>query len=449
MPPLLSVKKILTLYLETYNFRTDLPIGVYRNEKYEQLYTQKAIDDLPDFCKYVEKDPLIKSLCDEDHKRRANCLKKDPLIKSLCDEDHKRRANCLNGPVCEYCHFGIANYKYPIIVNCKHYGTILTGKRRILGNEEEELKKFKKTLGMIEESCKIDATKKEEMICKFNAVKKIPLKDFRSSCETILRNVGSFFEEVLIIRENAIKTENNRALSIQLAAHELIGPLVSIKGDAELLEELLDPLSDKEKILICRSIWNATERMRVFADNLRSGIDIEGDYKFQIESLYRLIRNCILPYETMAKEKGIIIIKPKIEPFDIKADIALEEFELALKNLIHNAVKYSYFGTDREPRYVEIIGNLSKNKGYYEISISNLGVGIERDEIEKRTITKRFVRGKLSNDRERIGTGMGLYVVDKVITKHNGTLEFSSEFKGGPYLNTFTIKFPLQHENGG
>jgi signal transduction histidine kinase len=188
----------------------------------------------------------------------------------------------------------------------------------------------------------------------------------------------------------------------------------------------------------------------VVADSLRSGmISIEGDYNFHRKHLFTVVNKCIKPYEMMAKEKGVIIKKPIIKPNDIYVEIASEEFELALKNLINNAVKYSYFGTTERSNYVEIIGNLSIKKGYYEIKISNLGIGIEPEEIKNRTITKKFVRGKLSNDSERIGTGIGLFVVEKVIKKHKGWLEFTSEFKDGPYLNTFSIGFPITHENGG
>jgi len=230
------------------------------------LYTKKAIEDLPYFCKLMEK---------------------DPMLYKFCEEDHKKRANCLNESRCEYCHMGIANYKHSLIINDKHVGTLLTGKRRIIGNGDLEWEKFKKGLERIEESYAISDLQKEELEKGFINVKKITSIDFQTNCKEVLNVVGSFIEQVLLIRENAINTEKNISVSIQLSAHELIGPLVSIKGDAELLEELLTSSQNKksltsedykELIFTCRSMWDATERLRVFADNLRHGlIDIEGD----------------------------------------------------------------------------------------------------------------------------------------------------------------------------
>jgi ligand-binding sensor protein len=425
----LDLDKLLQLFLDLLSLRTGLPICILYRKNSNPLYTQKCVGELPEFCKYLEKDSKLNQLCEKDHKKRA---------------DH------LNHPFCEYCHFGIANIKHPIFVGNKHFGTILIGKRRIIGNEHEEWERFKKRLEQIEKPYEIDTLKKDEMIEKFNSVQKISLQDFKTNCYSVLDDIGLFFSEVLLIYEKAIFTESNRLLSIQLAAHEFISPLVSIKGDVELLEELVSPKGDKEIITICQSIWDATERLMVVADSLRSGmISIEGDYNFHRKHLFTVVNKCIKPYEMMAKEKGVIIKKPIIKPNDIYVEIASEEFELALKNLINNAVKYSYFGTTERSNYVEIIGNLSIKKGYYEIKISNLGIGIEPEEIKNRTITKKFVRGKLSNDSERIGTGIGLFVVEKVIKKHKGWLEFTSEFKDGPYLNTFSIGFPITHENGG
>ena len=428
MTSLLDLDKVLKLYLEIYNFLTGLPLGISYCENFNLLNTQKSMSELPEFCKY---------------------LKEDEMLNKLCEEDHNKRANRLNQPFCEYCHFGITNHKHPIFVDNKHFGTILIGKRRIIGNEDEEWEVFKKRLEQIEKTCGIDTLKKEEIIRKFNEIPRVSFEEFQTKCQIVLADIDSFFGEVLSIRENAISTENNRSLSIQLAAHELIGPLAAIKGDIELLEELLNPLENEEIITICQSIWEATERLRVFTDNLRSGIiDIEGNYMFHRRHLYTIVKNCIQSYEMMAKEKGIII-RLNINPKDIYVDIASEEFELALKNLIHNAIKYSYFGTNKVSKYVEIIGDFSKKEGYYEISISNVGIGIEPEEIKNRTITNKFVRGKLSSDRERVGSGIGLYVVEKIIKKHKGWLEFTSEFEGGPYLNIFSIGFPITNENGG
>lgn len=124
------------------------------------------------------------------------------------------------------------------------------------------------------------------------------------------------------------------------------------------------------------------------------------------------------------------------------------EISLMFKNLLHNAVKYSYrMLKSGKKRYVKVNVILNKDNNY-EIKISNYGVGILEE--EKELIWKPRYRGLKSRDRNRTGAGLGLPLVKHVVEEiHHGEVFFDSiELNGkyGPYLTIFTVKLPISHK---
>lgn len=128
------------------------------------------------------------------------------------------------------------------------------------------------------------------------------------------------------------------------------------------------------------------------------------------------------------------------------AEMVPRSLALALKNLVHNAVKYSYrtvsFG---QPRYVEICCKLLDGR-YYEVTITNYGIGILEHEIEGGLIWRPRYRGILSMDRNRSGSGLGLSHTWQAVTKvHGGRIEARSlPQSGGAFLTVFTVTLPIR-----
>ena len=94
---------------------------------------------------------------------------------------------------------------------------------------------------------------------------------------------------------------------------------------------------------------------------------------------------------------------------------------MAISNLIENALKYSED---------EIIVNISNNS----ITVIDKGIGIEEKELEK--INKKFYR--VSNNGWNNSLGLGLFIVQSVLSLHNFSLLIDSEFKKG---SQFSINY--------
>ena len=123
-------------------------------------------------------------------------------------------------------------------------------------------------------------------------------------------------------------------------------------------------------------------------------------------------------------------------------------------NLLNNAVKYSFDGTSNHKSQIKIVCKpvYGQNGNYYCIEISNHGVGIMPDELEK--VFYYGYRGKMARDRNRFGSGLGLPAVKKIIEGHGGYIDIDSVLEGrafdgsklNPYKTTVKIFLPLMQE---
>jgi signal transduction histidine kinase len=102
----------------------------------------------------------------------------------------------------------------------------------------------------------------------------------------------------------------------------------------------------------------------------------------------------------------------------------------ALTNLVGNAVHH---GSDKWPIKVAAHGALEE----VVISVHNKGPIIRREELGP--IFQAMTRGSSDGSRDRRHLGLGLYIVDKIVAAHGGSIDVrSSEDEG----TTFTVHLP-------
>jgi two-component system phosphate regulon sensor histidine kinase PhoR len=99
-------------------------------------------------------------------------------------------------------------------------------------------------------------------------------------------------------------------------------------------------------------------------------------------------------------------------------------------NLIDNALKYSKGNPNINIELASISGEL-------QLSVSDKGIGIEADYIDK--IFDKFFRVPSGDHHNIKGYGLGLSYVAEVVRKHNGTIQLETELGKG---SRFIIKLP-------
>jgi signal transduction histidine kinase len=121
----------------------------------------------------------------------------------------------------------------------------------------------------------------------------------------------------------------------------------------------------------------------------------------------------------------------------------------ALGNLLHNAIKYSW---KREDDRTWVRVTVSQDDTHAIVTFENWGVPIPSEEIDEKLLFQLGFRGRLSSDRGRMGTGVGLPDSLRVAEAHDGAIEIQSRpaRTGGdptdfnqPFVTTVSIRVAL------
>lgn len=233
------------------------------------------------------------------------------------------------------------------------------------------------------------------------------------------------------------KIDESRTEFVSMAAHELRGPLGSIRWYSESLESMKKPEISKISSYLSE-IVSATVRMTTIVNLLLNVTKAEmGGIVSNPQSinLHNLVNDVVGDFRVeIQKKKQNLEFKPEGKSKMVYLDPAL--VRIIIENLLSNAIKYT-----EEKGKINLSAEVH-NKDL-EIQVGDTGLGIPKDEREK-IFTKLF---RASNVKRRVpdGTGLGLYLVKAVVDKLNGKINFESEVGKG---TTFFVKIPIS-ENGG
>jgi two-component system sensor histidine kinase SenX3 len=151
----------------------------------------------------------------------------------------------------------------------------------------------------------------------------------------------------------------------------------------------------------------------------------------KVLNLSDLIADAIDASRMAAESRSISLSFSESDEFLVLGD--RHQIQMAISNLIENAINYSPDGT-RVAIALRAQGDLA------EISISDQGIGIPEKDIER--VFERFYRVDPARSRATGGTGLGLSIVKHVVANHGGDISVWSEEGAG---TTFTIRLPLYH----
>lgn len=213
------------------------------------------------------------------------------------------------------------------------------------------------------------------------------------------------------------------------ASHELKTPITIIQGFAETLEEHPD-LSLQTIREIGHKIGKTSQRLEKLTRSLLTLADLEHllPGRFQRIDLFSLCEQAVHLF--LLSSPHIVIDLKKIRtPLYVIGDPFL--LELAITNLLDNAVKYS-----KEKK--EVVITLSKEQTRACIRIEDKGLGIPEQDLAY--VFDRFYTVDKARSRKAGGAGLGLSIVKAIIEKHEGKVEVESILGEG---SSFFLYFPL------
>jgi len=204
--------------------------------------------------------------------------------------------------------------------------------------------------------------------------------------------------------------------------------LMIVRGNVELiLDHCLEKDPDPELQELCDDLESGLEYLtqRADADAIYSGIEkgLKPRLVIRHTSLYEVLRRIKRMLKREAEHRHIEInIGPELG--QVK-NIQMDESSMfvALSNIVQNAAKYTYRGTDENPHTVDI--EYSREHSCSEriaIEIANFGMGVAVDDKER--IFAPYTQGR-NFDRKRFipGTGLGLYTAKQIIEEHGGEID--------------------------
>lgn len=241
--------------------------------------------------------------------------------------------------------------------------------------------------------------------------------------------IGELCDTVNYMAEELDNSEKIKNEFISSVSHELRTPLTAIKGWAETMQicDVESDLSTIKKGL--NTIVKEAARLSWIVDELLDFSNIKEKrinlIKEKIDILAEL-GEAVYMFKDRAQneKKSLMYNEPKILP-PILGD--KNRIRQVFINIIDNALKYTSEGGG-----VSVTAGVSGNMVY--VSVTDNGCGIPAEHLPN--VTKKFYK---ANYLKR-GSGIGLAVVDEIVTLHGGNLDIISEEDFG---TTVTVSFPI------
>jgi signal transduction histidine kinase len=252
-----------------------------------------------------------------------------------------------------------------------------------------------------------------------------------------IKKQGDLTKQLEAANEELKRKDQLKDEFINIAAHELRGPIQPILGLAEVLRyrkrdqgdssnsSVSKPEDDKLLDIIIR---NAKRLLRLEQNILDMARIDSQSLKLQRErfDLIEKIQNVINDFGNgLSNEKIQLVFTPlQKEPIFVNAD-KVRIFEV-ISNLISNAVKFTKEG--------KITINAEKKDTQVLVSIKDTGSGIQPDLMPK--LFSKYVTNS------PLGTGVGLFISKGIIEAHGGKIwaENNADANGA----TFTFRLPLE-----
>lgn len=237
----------------------------------------------------------------------------------------------------------------------------------------------------------------------------------------------------------------NRAKSEFLAniSHEIRTPIGGIMGFSELLQ---GTSLDKEQKDYVATISESSELLLALINDILDVSKIEAG---EIE-----LENIDFSLEYLV-ESVLKIVRPKLKDSDVKLHSHFiknipdryrgdpTRIKQILPNLLGNSVKFTEKGEINVTISLET-GAEEKDKDKHEmkrlqLSVKDTGIGIPDD--KTKTIFDAFKQADSSTTRRYGGTGLGLFIVNKLVGKMGGNIQVKSEEgKGSEFIVTLKLK---------
>lgn len=234
------------------------------------------------------------------------------------------------------------------------------------------------------------------------------------------------------------KLEQRKDDFIKMASHELKTPITSIKGYVQLLLTIHDELNDHKLELnkptvrlSLNSISNQVTKLTRLVSELLDLSRVESGKLEMQKTMFDLqgLIDEIIADAKYITNRHTIVSKNNYEG-SIFGD--RDRISQVLLNLLTNAIKYS-------PDNSEIEISTTNDFDSVTVSVKDQGIGIDKKQHLR--IFERFYRVQGKSEQTYPGFGIGLFIANEIVVRHEGHMNVESEKGKG---STFSFTLPIK-----
>ena len=206
--------------------------------------------------------------------------------------------------------------------------------------------------------------------------------------------------------------------------HELKTPIAVTKLNLETLQKR--KLEETQQQRLIQTTLQEANRMNSLCNNmlLSSQIEARGFLMSNEEiNLSELVAGCVQDFITRYPQRSITTSIAQ----EIFTDGDQLLLEMAVNNLVENAIKYA-------PKETAITVALAENKNTITLQVKDEGKGIPPE--EKKKVFNKFYRVGNTATKGAKGTGLGLYLTERILHQHNGNISVTDNVPTG---SIFTV----------
>ncbi|MBN1991842.1 MAG: hybrid sensor histidine kinase/response regulator [Anaerolineae bacterium] len=235
--------------------------------------------------------------------------------------------------------------------------------------------------------------------------------------------------------EKKLNADKDKFFSI--ISHDLRNPFNVLLGNAQLMMEMIDRLSQADIQEMSESIHNQAKAAHNLLENLLTWSQLQRgriEYEPGLVDLYQLAENTVSLLQEVAASKKIRLQQLIAEGIIVHADAYM--IETVIRNLTSNALKFTPLGGQVTLSICQNGLSSGRDTAWVEVNITDTGVGIRPEDIAN--LFKLEVHHTTAGTAQEKGTGLGLILCQEMVEKNGGRIWIESEPDKGT-----TVKFTV------
>gem|GEM_PF-1794214 len=240
-------------------------------------------------------------------------------------------------------------------------------------------------------------------------------EQFRNS---LIKQLYEKYNEIALLNKELEEAYAEMKSFSYSVSHDLKTPLRSIEGFSQILKSKYEDVLDKYGLHLLDVIVGSTSKMTMYIDDILKYNRLSiGPMNVSSIDLNEIVHNQwnLCTFDLPDAKLTVKSILP-----EVYGEVSM--IRTLIANLLGNSVKYAL-----SDKPVHVIIDFVQLKDFIEISVSDNGIGIASHLRHK--VFDVFVR--LVSEEDYPGTGVGLSIVKKVVSRYGGEINITDGERGG------------------